>query len=536
MGFARALENALAEWISILGTRGVLTREAELAQAATATFATAQKIPAILRPRNVSQVQACLRIATRYHVAVYPISTGKNWGYGSKVPVEDNSVLLDLGEMRAILDFNESLGYVTIEPGVTQAQLFEFLKQRHSKLWMDATGSSPACSVIGNTLERGFGHTPYGDHFAHICSLEVVLPNGELLQTGLPVEMAAAPVYRPGIGPSLEGLFVQSNLGVVTKMTLWLMPAPEYFEAFFFTSHDENGLGPIVDALRHLKMNGTLRSAIHIANDYKIIAGIQQYPWEEMRGRTPLQPKDMRGFRKRLKIGAWGGSGALYGTRAQVAEARRLLKLALKQKVDRLHFLNNTLLKSATRFSRTFHLLTRIDLRRTLSLVRPVYGLMQGIPTDRSLSSAYWRKRNPPPPSPDPDADLCGLLWFAPVAPAEATHVKQITAIASPVLLKHGFEPGLSFTLLTERALVCVISITYDREVPREDERAATCYGQLVESLTSAGYAPYRLGIQSMDLMRLNKPAASLVQTLKQAVDSAHILSPGRYEIRKPRV
>lgn len=532
---SRAFENALAEWCHVLAARSVITEEEVLAKCAIATFATAQKIPAILRPQNVSQVQECLRIATRHHISVYPISTGKNWGYGSRVPTVDNCILIDLGDMRTIVDFNESLGYVTIEPGVTQAQLFAFLKERKSKLWIDATGSSPNCSIIGNAMERGFGHTPYGDHFAQICNLEVVLPNGELLETGFPRTsgIAAAPVYRPGLGPSLEGLFVQSNLGIVTKMTLWLMPAPEYFEAFLFTSNEDDGLGPIIEALRPLRMNATLRSAVHIVNDYKVIAGIQQYPWDEMRGRTPLKVADMRAFRKRLRIGAWSGSGGLYGTRAQVAEARRLVKRALKGKVQKLHFLNDTLLNSATRFSRSFHLLTRIDLRRTLSLVRPVYGLMKGIPTEQSLFSAYWRKRTPPPVEPNPDADLCGLQWFAPIAPLEGAHAKQITTIASSILVKHGFEPALSFTLLTERALVCVISLTYDREIPGEDERAASCFQNLVEALTAKGYAPYRLGIQSMDLMRLNTSTGSLIHGIKNLVDPAHVLAPRRYQSSK---
>lgn len=434
--------------------------------------------------------------------------------------------------MRAITDFNEALGYITVEPGVTQAQLFEFLKERKAKLWMDATGSSPHCSIIGNTLERGFGHTPYAEHSAYICSMEVVLPSGELLETGFPRTsgIAAAPVYRPGVGPGIEGLFLQSNLGVVTKMTLWLMPAPEYFEAFFFTCNDDDGLAPIIEALRPLKMNGTLRSAIHVANDYKVIAGLQQYPWNAVKGRTPLQPDDMRGFRKRLKVGAWSGSGGLYGTRVQVAEARRLVKLALRGKVGKLHFLNETLLNNATRFSRAFHLLTRIDLRRTLALVRPVYGLMQGVPTEQSLSSAYWRKRRPPPTNPDPDADLCGLQWFAPVAPMEGGHAIKIAETASAILLKHGFEPAISFTLLTDRALVGVISLTYDREVQDEDERASACYRELVEALAARGYAPYRLGIQSMDMAGLNARAASLIRKFKNVVDEAHILAPGRYQ------
>src|SRR4029079_9062270 len=173
---------------------------------------------AVIRPESREQVQQCLRVATQYGIKVYPVSTGKNWGYGSSVPVVDGCVIMDLRRMRRIVDFSETLGYVTVEPGVTQKQLFDFLRDRRSNLWMDATGSSPQCSLIGNTLERGFGHTPYGDHVAHVCAMEVVLPSGEKIETGFGryAHASARPVYRWGLGPVLDGLFTQSNLGIVT--------------------------------------------------------------------------------------------------------------------------------------------------------------------------------------------------------------------------------------------------------------------------------------------------------------------------------
>ncbi|MBV8476021.1 MAG: FAD-dependent oxidoreductase, partial [Acidobacteria bacterium] len=124
-----------------------------------ATFATWQRVPAILRPANRNQVQECFRIANRFGTPLYPISSGKNWGYGSRVPPADGCSILDLSRLNRIIDFNEDLGSVTVEPGVTQRRLHQFLRERGSLLWMDATGSSPECSLIGNAMERGFGHT-----------------------------------------------------------------------------------------------------------------------------------------------------------------------------------------------------------------------------------------------------------------------------------------------------------------------------------------------------------------------------------------
>ena len=169
-------QSVLAEWERVLGPEHVVTDVRRLNEASTATFFSPQRIPAIVYPQTREQVQECLQIAAVHSVPVYPISTGKNWGYGSRVPSSTGCVLMDLSRMNRILDFNENLAYVTIEPGVTQQQLWDFLREKGSNLWIDATGSTPHSSLIGNTLERGFGHTPYGDHASNVCGFEVVLP------------------------------------------------------------------------------------------------------------------------------------------------------------------------------------------------------------------------------------------------------------------------------------------------------------------------------------------------------------------------
>src|SRR5579863_705401 len=140
---------AISRWAEVLGPSFVIDDDKTLRRAETATFRTTQKIPVILRPGTVEQVQDAVRIANEYGTALYPISSGKNWGYGSGVPASTDCAILDLSRLNEIIDFNEQLGYVTVQPGVTQAGLFAFLQQRKSGLWMDATGSSPECSLIG---------------------------------------------------------------------------------------------------------------------------------------------------------------------------------------------------------------------------------------------------------------------------------------------------------------------------------------------------------------------------------------------------
>jgi 4-cresol dehydrogenase (hydroxylating) len=525
------LETALEQWRGLLGAENVLLDPGDLRAAETATFGTNVRVPAILRPETREEVQRVLRIANQWRIPVYPVSGGSNWGYGSRVPSADGSVLLDLGRMRKILGFSEELAYITVEPGVTQQQVYDFLQERKSGLWMDATGASPQASLVGNAVERGFGHTPYGDHFAHVCGMEVVLPDGEVLETGFSrfAGSRTGPLHRWGVGAHLDGLFTQSNLGVVTRMSIWLMPAPEYFQAYFFSCDSEAALGPIVEALRPLRLDGTVRSTVHIANDYKVLSGMQQYPWVEAGGRTPLPAEVMKRLRKQRHFGAWNASGGLYGTRAQVAEARRLLKRALAGKVNKLEFLDAGRLRMAGRFSGLYKLLTGWDLSRSLELVRPLFGLLQGVPTDQPLASTYWRKRFPPPAAMDPNRDGCGLLWCSPVAPADGAQAEELVALAGEIMLQHGFQPAISLTMITERSLACVISITYDRHVPGEDERAAACHEELLRRLNDAGFYCYRMTSQSSAGLRPSPGYDRVLRSLKRSLDPNQILAPGRY-------
>jgi len=401
---------------------------------------------------------------------------------------------------------------------------------------MDATGASVDTSIVGNTLERGFGHTPYGDHFSNVCGLEVVLPTGECIHTGFGRfgNAKAKSVYKWGVGAYFEGLFAQSNFGVVTEMTLWLMPEPEYFQAFYFSIDHDSQLEELVDALAPLRLDGTIRSAVHIGNDYKVLSSIQQYPWRETAGATPLPPQVLADFRQRWNFGAWNGSGGLYGTREQVAAARSRLKKALNGKVRRLRFLDDSKLRLAEKIKKPYQWLTGINLTEMLKVLRPVYGLMKGIPTNSMMPSTYWRKKTPPPAPAacNPNADRCGLLWLAPVSPATGACAREMVDIVTETFAAYPFEPAMSMTMISERALDNVISISYDRDIPGEDARAMECHDLLLKRLTDAGYYPYRLGIQSMgQLPRGEASHERFAQSIKNTLDPNGILSPGRYQL-----
>jgi 4-cresol dehydrogenase (hydroxylating) flavoprotein subunit len=528
-----ALETAVNAWQDELGQEYVDIGTDTLARIAEATFKIERRVLAILKPKDSRQVQACMRIANRYKVPVYVVSTGKNWGNGSSVPTQDECVVMHLGRMNDIKDFNEKLAYVTIEPGVTQGQLAAFLKENQSNLWVDITGAPPECSLIGNIMERGHGHSAYSNRVDHISGLSVVLPNGDIIQTGFGKypDALAAPVYPWGLGPSLDGLFTQSNLGIVTSLTMWLMPKPEAFECFYFLVEGEDGLEQVIDALQPLRLKGIIKSGLHIGNNYKAINTYGQYPWELAGGRTPL-PKDvLKKLAQQTGCEDWNGSGALYGTRQQVADAKRQICSALKGKVNRLNFLTDFRLSIIKRFPKLIGYVLKVDLVTLLPVMEAIYGLSKGIPSDIWMSGVYWRKKQAPPAIKDPDHDRCGLIWYSPVAPLEGRHAVIISNEVKKIMLAFSFEPLIAVVFFSERVLSCVISIAYDRDVQGEDDKAMQCHDEIVRRLAELGYYPYRLGVQNMS--KLPAPDENYLQTLKKlkdALDPDHILSPGRYE------
>jgi 4-cresol dehydrogenase (hydroxylating) len=312
-------------------------------------------------------------------------------------------------------------------------------------------------------------------------------------------------------------------------MTQWLMPAPEYFQAYYFRCDNPEDVTPLIDALRPLRLDGTIRGASHIANDYKVVSALRQYPWDETGGRTPLPGPLMAEFRRELKVGAWNGSGALYGTKAQVKEARRLLRRALRGVAAKLQFLDDRMLHLAATFARPYQWISGLNLSRTLAVLRPVHELMKGVPTDHPLASTYWRKRTPPPAQMDPDRDGCGLLWCSPVSPTDGGHAQRLTDMTSNLLLQRGFEPLISVTMITPRSLACVVSIAFDRAAPGQDESAMRCYQELLGRLAAAGYYSYRLGVAAMGAAAHSGVYTNVLTKIKQAVDPNGILAPGRY-------
>ena len=206
--------------------------------------------------------------ANGHGVALWPTSTGRNIGYGSSSVADAGTVVLDMRRMDRITDFDPELGTLVVEPGVTYHRLQEFITENGGGYWIDFPGPGPIVSPLGNTLERGHGVTPYGDHFAHSCGYEVLLADGTVFRTGLGgVEGTDSwQTYRYGFGPTLDGIFTQSNFGIVTKMGLWLMPEPESYRTLMAVWPEDDDIVPLIECIRGLRMDGTIATESMMGN------------------------------------------------------------------------------------------------------------------------------------------------------------------------------------------------------------------------------------------------------------------------------
>jgi 4-cresol dehydrogenase (hydroxylating) len=197
-------------------------------------------------------------VANAERIPLYPFSTGLNWGLGSKLPVVDDCVLVDLSCMKRIVRVDEDFGYAIIEPGGTQAALADHLAAHHPALSVNFTGSFVHTSIVGNVLDRGDG--AYA-RIHDLLGVRGILGSGERFQVGgswAAVE-ASLPSHhiRHTAGPDLTGLFSQSSFGIVTQMAFRLLLKPERLWIFWGSAADEK-LEEVVDALGRLGRRGVI--------------------------------------------------------------------------------------------------------------------------------------------------------------------------------------------------------------------------------------------------------------------------------------
>lgn len=186
---------------------------------------------AVVKPADTQQVSEILKIANEHKILVTPRSGGSSL-QGEVIPEKD-SLVIDLLRLSEI-EVYQDLRSVTVGSGINFGKLDKFLNQYD--LWLPVyPGSSLSATVVGNVAVNGsgFGSPKYGCIGELVLGLEVVLPNGEIIQTGSEANPnAPGPFLRYAFGPDLTGLFIGSLgvFGIITKVSLKIFKRMHHFD------------------------------------------------------------------------------------------------------------------------------------------------------------------------------------------------------------------------------------------------------------------------------------------------------------------
>lgn len=528
---------AIRAWKRDIGENNVWSEKDDLTVYCQSVCASSREIVAVLKPVSHEQVQCIVATANEYKVPLYPISCGKQWGMGSRLPVRDGAAVVDLSQMNRILEINAQFHYAVVEPGVTQRQLLDHIRQNNLPLMLNVTGSTADTSLIGNAMDRGVG---YFDSRAHgISNMQIVLGNGETIQTGFGHYSNARTknLYKYGVGPSLDGLFPQGNFGIVTSACIDLMPKSDDHMCAIIKLDDEAKLPSLIDILVSLRSRGVFSTVAHIGNRERSYITLAPLLYEELVQNGEPEGADTRGkainMLESSGFGPWSAAIGILGTKSQLKLAKREIKKAVRGFAKTM-FLNDALIARAKAIGGKLSFIPAVKTQlMMLKAVEPVYGFTAGQATDKSLKAVYWASGDFDRLNElDPDHSESGLLFCLPILPADGSTVLSVICDTRTIFSKFGFEAAITVNLMDTKAMEGVVSLAFDRRDQQQTVAAQACIQEMERYYVDQGYPPYRVGINSMDqVIAQGDPFWKTVQGLKQVLDPNHIIAPGRYNL-----
>lgn len=472
----------------------------------------------VVYPESVSDIQRIIFWATKSCTSLYTVSAGRNWGYGSSSPILNDNLILNLSRMNKIESFDTKQGTVVLEPGVTQGQLYDFLQEHGLSYLTPITGAGPSASILGNALEKGYGITPYQDHMGSVMNIEAILADGTVYSSALKGfgGHRSDDVFPWKIGPYLEGLFFQSNFGIVTRATIALARKPQSIRQFILFIPEE-GLEKAIEVMSDVRRTyGSLVGGINLMNKRRVLSMI---PADEFAK-----------IERNLAIADWTAMGGLYGPDRVLSALQKELKALFRPFSGKVVFLTQAKLDLAEKF---LDIVPASSLKGMVGKARQAFDVLSGIPSEVALPLAYL-KNDPlkiPQKNYDPDRDNCGLMWFAPLLPNDPALVRTFYQEAQRICHSYRIDPLVTFTSISERCFDATIPILFNQKEIQEKERAYKCYESLMEMCVKIGIFPYRLDIMHIPdfFNREDVMAVNLYAKIKNVFDPHGILSPGRY-------
>ena len=235
--------NHIEELQNIFGKDKVLTEvEDMIAYSYDASHVEIQP-EAVVFATTTPQISLLMKFAYRERIPVTPRGQGSGLSGGS-VPLKKGIVLV-MDRMKRIIEFDPANRLITVEAGLTTADI-DPIAAGANLFYPPDPGSVAFSTIGGNVAENagGLRGLKYGVTKDYVKMLKVVLPQGDIVTMGNKCVKHVA-------GFNMEGIFVGSEglLGIMTEVTLSLLPIPEHRESALAVFNSLDGAAQAVAAI-----------------------------------------------------------------------------------------------------------------------------------------------------------------------------------------------------------------------------------------------------------------------------------------------
>jgi 4-cresol dehydrogenase (hydroxylating) len=510
----RDFQTALRRIEEVVGREWLFTSDADVAlyrDAYSPLWGEEQErfASAAVAPISVEEIQAIVRIANESRLPLYPISTGRNLTYGGSAPAYSGSVVLDLKRMNRILDVNERDKTCLVEPGVSYFDLYRHLRQNKIRLWID-TADPGWGGLVGNAPTAAAAYTGIVIAItdAH-CGMEIV-PNNELRahRHGANPQAKTWQLFKYGMGPWVDGIFSQSNFGVVTKMGFWLMEEPQTALQVNVSVPRREDVVPLLEVLHSLMCEHTIPSQTTVASP--IMNGSPDPELVRLRASGGAADEAWNSYAQAQGRPFWTSTFVYYG-------AQKVVSAQWEHTKDRLSGIAGVTFREAASY--TFPLSDE-----QVEAVQDKARL--GIPSLNLFGS-----RNAPGASPSE-----GHLDFSPMIAPRGEELIALADVTGKIYADLGLTPSFVGGLMFHaRTMICFHAVPTYRNAT-DNRRTRQLFETLVRTCADHGWPIYRIHPHfqalGMQMYGFNGGALHrLHETLKDAIDPNGIISAGRYDI-----
>jgi FAD/FMN-containing dehydrogenase len=230
------VSNVVRDLAAIVGGSHVLHGDADRSFYGMDVYNQRELPLAVVQPGSVEELQQVVRCATGQGIAIVPRGGGASYTDGY-LPTSPRSVLIDTSRLNRIVEVNSVDMYVTVEAGVTWAELWQKLGEQglRTTFWGPFSGikATVGGSMSQNSASLGSGN--FGISADAVLCFDIVTAGGELLRTGAGAAPNGSRFFR-WYGPDLTGLFTgdAGALGIKARISLRLIKAPPFSGAASF--------------------------------------------------------------------------------------------------------------------------------------------------------------------------------------------------------------------------------------------------------------------------------------------------------------